>query len=58
MTDTNYFQNPEDPEHLFEIVRANKETHKVIVLGADGQEMELDLNLLKLLHWRIVKKET
>jgi hypothetical protein len=57
MTEANYFQNPEDPDHLFEIVRANRETHKVVVLDREGQEMELDLNLLKLLHWRIVKKE-
>ena len=53
---TAYFQNPEAPDRLYEILKVDKEAQKVTVQDIPGQPFVLDLNLLKLLHWKIVKK--
>jgi hypothetical protein len=57
MTETVYFQNPETPDKLYEIVKVEKGTSKVTVRDHEQHEFVLDLNLLRLLHWRMVKKE-
>jgi hypothetical protein len=53
-----YFQNPDMPDKLFEIMQVDKGTGKVKVRDDAGTEYTLKLDLLKLLRWRIVKKET
>jgi hypothetical protein len=57
MTEVAYFQNPDTPDRLYRIESVDKTANKVHVCDAAGAKSVLNLNLLKLLHWRIIKKE-
>jgi hypothetical protein len=59
MTIRAYFQNPNAPDRSYEILSFDKENHTVTVKEDHlPHSFKLDTNLLKLLHWTIVKKDT
>jgi hypothetical protein len=57
MTEHTYFQNPDTPDRLYQIESVDKAANRVHVHDAAGTRYVLNLDLLKLLRWKIIKKE-
>jgi hypothetical protein len=53
---TAYFQSPYAPDVLYEILNVNKEAGVVTVQDHTQHPFQLNLDTLKLMHWKIVKK--